>query len=567
MTKNPQYKSKLFLGQVLVNKGLITVSQLEQALDEQRKTGDMLGATLVRLGFVSEEDTLLPILAEQMDVDFVSPRTLSISADVLSRIPVKAAKYYKILPVRMESDALVVAMRDPADVHTVDDLSTISRCKIIPVLASEREILESIQEYYGVGAETIEKMMTGIVTSQEESMVESIDENSSDASISKFLNQILLQAYKEKATDIHIEPFEDELRIRTRIDGVLYDIKPPDNIRYFQDTLLSRIKIMSSLNIAEKRLPQDGRFKVKTQEQDLDLRVSFLPTPYGESCVIRILNSVKLYSFEELGIAGEERKHLDILLAKSHGIVFLTGPTGSGKTTTLYSCLAELNQLDTKVITIEDPVEYQMKGIIQIQVHPQIGLTFANGLRSVLRNDPDIIMVGEVRDSETAQIAIQMALTGHLVFSTLHTNDAASGVTRLMDMGIEPYLIASSIECFIAQRLVRLLCPSCKQPSLLTAEMIEDFNLDEAESRTKVYEAKGCPACRMTGYLGRQAICEFLMFNENIRSLVLKRASSSEINQMAVIDGMKSLRRHGWEKVAAGLTSPSEVLRITQVNH
>jgi type II secretory ATPase GspE/PulE/Tfp pilus assembly ATPase PilB-like protein len=566
MTKNPQYKSKIFLGQVLVNKGIISISQLEQALDEQRKSGQMLGAILVRLGFVNEEEALLPILAEQMGVDFVSPRTLSISAEILSRIPVKAAKYYKVLPIRLEDDGLVIAMRDPADVRIIDDLATIANMKIIPVLASEREILESIQEYYGVGAETIEKMMTGIVA-REEASVETIDESSSDASISKFLNQILFQAYKDKATDIHIEPFEEELRIRIRIDGVLYDIKPPDNIRYFQDTLLSRIKIMSNLNIAEKRIPQDGRFKVKTQEGDLDLRVSFLPTPYGESCVIRILNSVKLYSFEELGIKGDERKHLDTLLSKSHGIVFLTGPTGSGKTTTLYSCLAELNKDDTKIITIEDPVEYQMRGVIQIQVHPQIGLTFATGLRSVLRNDPDIIMIGEVRDFETAQISIQMSLTGHLVFSTLHTNDAASGITRLMDMGIEPYLIASSIECFMAQRLVRLLCSTCKRPTQMTSEIIREFHLDDQDRKSTIYEAKGCPACRMTGYLGRQAVCEFLIFNEHIRALILKRASSSEINQQAVLDGMKTLRRHGWEKVAAGLTSPSEILRVTQENN
>jgi len=558
--------SKISLGQVLINKGIITVTQLEQALTEQRKTGKMLGTVLVSLGFVSEENTLLPVLAEQLNIDFISPRTISIPPEVLSRIPVKAAKYYKVLPFRLEGDRLVVAMANPMNTQTVDDLSTIARSKVVPVLASEKEILEAIHEYYGVGAETIEKMMSGI-QAQEEETVESIDESTSEASISKFLSQILLQAYKDKSTDIHIEPFEDELRIRTRIDGVLYDIKPPDNIRFFHETLLSRIKIMSNLNIAEKRIPQDGKFKVKAQEQDLDLRVSFLPTPYGESCVIRILNSVKLYSFNELGITGQEKEKIDFLLEKPHGIIFLTGPTGSGKTTTLYSCIAQLNKEDAKIITIEDPIEYQMKGVIQIQVHPQIGLTFASGLRSILRNDPDVIMVGEVRDFETAQIAIQMSLTGHLVFSTLHTNDAASGITRLMDIGIQPYLIASSIECFIAQRLVRLLCPSCKQPIKLNDVMIHDFNLNEQEIKTTVYEAKGCENCHMTGYSGRLAICEFLILNDEIRSMIIKHASAGEINNKAVEMGMKSLRRHGWEKVAAGLTSPSEVLRITQENH
>ncbi|MBF0490278.1 MAG: Flp pilus assembly complex ATPase component TadA [Candidatus Omnitrophica bacterium] len=566
MTKIPPYKSKLLLGQILINKGVVTVSQLDQALAEQRKTGQMLGTVLIRLGFISDEQELLPIVAEQLNVDCVYPRSLSINPEILSRLPVKAAKYYKVLPIRFEQDGLVVAMCNPGDVRVIDELATIAKSKIIPALASEREILESIQEYYGVGAETIEKMMTGMQRVQEDSAVESIDEGSSEASISHFLNQILFQAYKDKATDIHIEPFEDQLRIRTRIDGVLYDVKSPDNIRYFQDTLLSRIKIMSNLNIAEKRLPQDGRFKVKAQEQDLDLRVSFLPTPYGESCVLRILNSVNLYSFPELGIVGSEKKQLDQLLNKSHGIIFLTGPTGSGKTTTLYSCLAQLNNEDSKIITIEDPIEYQMRGVIQIQVHPQIGLTFAAGLRSILRSDPDVIMIGEVRDSETAQISIQMSLTGHLVFSTLHTNDAVSGITRLMDMGIEPYLIASSIEGFIAQRLVRLLCPSCKRPAQITSDIIRDFNLNEQEQHATVYEAGGCKNCRMTGYWGRQAICEILILSDEIRSMVMRRVSGADIKQKAILEGMKTLRRHGWEKVASGVTSPSEILRSTQEN-
>ncbi|MBI4310042.1 MAG: Flp pilus assembly complex ATPase component TadA, partial [Candidatus Omnitrophica bacterium] len=349
-----------------------------------------------------------------------------------------------------------------------------------------------------------------------------------------------------------------------RIDGMLYDAKVPDNIRYFHDTLISRIKILSNLNIAEKRLPQDGRFKVRVENTDLDLRVSFLPTSFGESCVVRLLNAFRLYNFDELGFSGQERRRLDALLNKPHGIILLTGPTGSGKTTTLYSCLAAVNTGDTKIITVEDPVEYQLKGVVQIQANAPIGLTFATALRSILRNDPDVIMVGEVRDFETAQIAIQMSLTGHLVFSTLHTNDAASGITRLIDIGIEPYLIASSVECFIAQRLVRQLCPDCKQSTPFTDAIKKEFDLNQTDAIPVVYEAAGCKKCRMTGYAGRQAICEFLLLDDQLRAMIVRRAASGEIKRQAVAAGMKTLRRHGWEKVAAGVTSPSEVLRVTQ---
>jgi len=443
----------------------------------------------------------------------------------------------------------------------------VAHAQIQPVLAGERDIIEAIREHYGLGAETIERMMSDTqMMTADAPATESIDESSSEASISQFLNQILFQAHRDSATDIHIEPFGGELRIRYRIDGVLYDAQVPENIRFFKEALISRIKILSNLNIAEKRLPQDGRFKVKVENTDMDLRVSFLPTSFGESCVIRLLNSFRLYNFEELGIVGPERKHLDLLINKPHGIIFLTGPTGSGKTTTLYSCLAAVNAEDTKIITVEDPVEYQLKGAVQVQANSAIGLTFAAALRSILRNDPDVIMIGEVRDFETAQIAIQMSLTGHLVFSTLHTNDAASGVTRLIDIGIEPYLIASSVECFLAQRLVRLLCPLCKVVTPFTDIIRSEFELSHITQDPVIYEAVGCKSCRMTGYSGRQAICEFLVLNEKTRSMVTARATSREIKHQAILDGMKTLRQHGWEKVALGLTSPSEVLRVTEDN-
>jgi len=561
-------KPHVYLGELLVKKGVITSQQLLDALEEQKKTGEPLGATLIRMGIISEELAFLPSLAEKFNISFISLKSTVISQEALTRLPAKVVNHYKIFPVKFENGTLTVALGNPWDIAILDDLAMLARAHIEPVLAGEKDIIEAIREHYGLGAETIERMMSDTqMMTADAPVTESIDESSSEASISQFLNQILFQAHRDSATDIHIEPFGNELRIRYRIDGELYDAQVPENIRFFKDALISRIKILSSLNIAEKRLPQDGRFKVKVENADMDLRVSFLPTSFGESCVIRLLNTFRLYNFEELGIVGSERKQLDVLIKKPHGIIFLTGPTGSGKTTTLYSCLAAVNAEDTKIITVEDPVEYQLKGVVQVQANSAIGLTFGAALRSILRNDPDVIMIGEVRDFETAQIAIQMSLTGHLVFSTLHTNDAASGITRLVDIGIEPYLIASSVECFLAQRLVRLLCPACKKLTPFTDNIKNEFELGHLISQDPViYEAVGCKECRMTGYSGRQAICEFLVLNEKMRSMVTGRASSRDIKQLAVLGGMKTLRQHGWEKVALGLTSPSEVLRVTEDN-
>ena len=560
-------KSRIYLGELLVKKGVITPQQLQDALEEQKRTGQLLGAVLIRMGIVSEEQAILPSLAEKFNISFISLKSIVVSQEALTRLPAKAVNHYKVFPVKYENGILTVAMGNPWEVAVLDDLAMVAHAQIEPVLAGEKDIIEAIREHYGLGAETIERMMSDTqMMTADAPITEAIDEASSEASISQFLNQILFQAHRDSATDIHIEPFGNELRIRYRIDGILYDAQVPENIRYFKEALISRIKILSNLNIAEKRLPQDGRFKVKVENTDMDLRVSFLPTSFGESCVIRLLNSFRLYNFEELGIVGPERKHLDLLINKPHGIIFLTGPTGSGKTTTLYSCLASVNAEDTKIITVEDPVEYQLKGAVQVQANSAIGLTFAAALRSILRNDPDVIMIGEVRDFETAQIAIQMSLTGNLVFSTLHTNDAASGVTRLIDIGIEPYLIASSVECFLAQRLVRLLCSVCKKTTPFTDIIKSEFDLGHITQDPVIYEAVGCKECRMTGYSGRQAICEFLVFNETTRSMVTKRATSREIKQQAITDGMKTLRQHGWEKVALGLTSPSEVLRVTEDN-
>lgn len=485
-----------------------------------------------------------------------------IPSDVIQKIPAKFAMYYKVMPVAYDESGLQVAMTDPSDIEVLDDLAAGIGLPVNPVAAEEKDILDAIRKYYGIGAETIETMMREAEpTSLPETTVTRIDDAGADASISRFLNQILLEAYQKRATDIHAEPYEDELKIRFRIDGVLHNAKPPADIRHFKDYIASRIKVLSNLNIAEKRAPQDGRFRVRAENIDLDLRVSFLPTPFGESIVLRILNTTKLYSLEELGLQPEEQDVLENLIAKPHGILFLTGPTGSGKTTTLYSCLSRINTEDRKIITIEDPVEYQLKGITQIQINTVVGLTFAQGLRSMLRHDPDVMMIGEVRDVETAEIAVQIALTGHLVFSTLHTNNAAGGVARLLDMGIEPYLITSTVECFIAQRLVRVICPHCKQHM---PEPFFGFKGVEEKTPVPVYGGKGCDHCGQTGFLGRQAIYEFLVLDEDVRKLIVERASAEQIEKCAAIKGMRTLLHSGMEKIRAGITTPQEILRVTK---
>lgn len=554
------------LGPLLVDKHIITPEQLGLALKKQEETGKELKVILLELGFIDDETAILPVLAYEMGVAYVPLRDIEISAEVIKKIPAQFVSYYQVIPLRLENDTLTIATTRPWDIHLLDEIGLVVNARLNPVLSGQREILEAIRRYYGIGAETIERMMDAappVVQAARE--VTNIEETQSEASVSKFFNQILLEAYRDRATDIHIEPFEGGLQVRYRVDGVLYDARVPPDIKHFREAIVSRIKILSNLNIAEKRMPQDGRFKVCVGDIDLDLRVSFIPTPYGESVVLRILNTARLYSLEELGLSEREKGLLEGLIKKPHGILFLTGPTGSGKTTTLYSCLAHINTQEKKIITIEDPIEYQLKGIIQIQVNPAIGLSFAHGLRSMLRHDPDIMMVGEVRDMETAQISVQIALTGHLIFSTLHTNDAAGGVTRLLDMGVEPYLITSTVEGFIAQRLVRIICPKCKAPVQVTPEMIKDFGLEADISSTRdVYGGRGCKACNFTGFSGREAIYEFFIFNDALRHLIMERATAGRLKERAVESGMRTLRQAGWEKVRKGITTIQEVLRVTQ---
>ena len=560
-------KKTILLGERLIQKGLISYKDLDLGLKEHQRTGQFLGTTLVKLGFI-EEDKLYPVLSEQLKIPYLKIKDLAIPHEVFEKVPAKYACHYKLIPVKFEKDTITIAVADPLDVRTLDDLKLLLGCDVAGVLATESDINEGIKKYYGIGAETIEEIVdTGDRTEEialETRKTENIEDLVEDASIIKFVNQILVQGVKDGATDIHIEPYEDELKVRYRIDGVLYDVSVPANIRYFQAAIVSRLKIMAHLDIAERRLPQDGRIRIRVGNNELDLRISILPTQFGESVDIRILSSAMLYSLKNLGLLSSDLDILEKLIKKPHGIIFVTGPTGSGKTTTLYSCLSKINKKDKKIITIEDPIEYQLKGVTQIQIHPRIGLSFAAGLRSMLRHDPDIMMVGEVRDFETAEITIRVALTGHLVFSTLHTNDAAGGITRLLDMGVEPYLAASSVECFIAQRLVRLICPQCKVKKKLDKKLLEGFKIKDDARNVTIYESKGCEACKFSGYKGRTGLYEFLVMNEDICELALQRASSDQIKKKALELGMHTLRMDGWEKIKRGLTTIDEVMRVTE---
>lgn len=564
-------KDSILIGQMLIEENIITPEQLDTGLKEQKKNNDFICATLVKLGF-SSETKIFEVLSQHLNIPYIKLKDKEIALETVQKVPAKFASHYKIMPIEFKDNFLLIAMTDPLDIRALDDLRLLLNLDVKPVLASEPEIIDAIRKYYGVGAETLEKIIAAKAPFEELRMekdtVEDLEVMAEDASIIKFVNQILSEAIKDKATDIHLEPFQDELRTRFRIDGILYDTNIPDTIKYFHRAIVSRIKIMARLNIAERRLPQDGRIKIKINEEELDLRVSTLPMAFGEAVHIRILNSGSFLDLEKLGLSSDGLKIIEVMIKKPHGIIFVTGPTGSGKSTTLYASLSRINSSAIKIITIEDPVEYQLRGVNQIQVNHQIGFDFAAALRHMLRHDPDIMMVGEVRDFETAEIAIRSALTGHLIFSTLHTNDASGAVTRLLDMGVEPFLVSSSLECLIAQRLVRIICPNCKTPLKPenkkevfeeTKELIEFDSL-----KTELYEGKGCEKCRFTGYRGRTGIYEILTITEPIRELILNRASSQQIKQKAVSEGMRTLRQDGLQKVLKGITTFTEVMRVTQ---
>ena len=562
-------KDGINIGELLVVERAISPEQLQAALQEQEKSHESLWAVLIRLGFAPEEK-ILTSLSRLLNIPYVRLREKNIDPSIIEKVPAKFASHYKVIPVELQDNYLLIAMNDPLDIRILDDLRLILATEVKGVLASEKDIMESIRKYYGVGAETLEKMIDQKPIAEESKAaggghVEDVENMAESASIIKFVNQILSEAIKEHASDIHLEPFHNELRTRFRIDGVLYDINTPETIKYFQPVIVSRIKIMSALNIAERRLPQDGRMKIKVNEEELDLRISIIPTAFGEAVHIRILSTKFFLEMEKLGLLPQDLSIIESAIKKPHGIIFVTGPTGSGKSTTLYAALAKINSSAIKIITIEDPIEYQLRGVNQVQVIPQIGFTFATALRHMLRHDPDVMMVGEVRDYETAEIAIRSALTGHLVFSTLHTNDAAGAVTRLLDMGIEPFLVSSSLECLIAQRLVRLICPKCKVSVNVNPELLGHLkDMEVHPDKISLYEGKGCQECRFTGYRGRIAIFEILTVTEPVREMILNRASSQQIKQKAVSQGMRTLRKDGLEKVIRGLTTLTEIIRVTQ---
>ena len=560
----PPVKQRRPLGDMLIERGLITADDLDRALTEQKRTGEFLGGILTRLKLLTHEQ-LLPVLSEQVGIPYVQLAQARITPEALAKVPPKFASRYRIMPLALTNGSLQVAIADSFDIQTLDELKLLLNCDVKPVLADQREIQEAIQRHYGIGASAVERLLDagGGHETSTASLAEDLSAKPDDASVISFVNQLMLSTVRERATDIHIEPFDQTLRIRQRIDGVMYEIPIPTDLVKLHQAIVSRIKVMAQLDIAEKRLPQDGRIKVRLDGQELDLRISVLPTNFGESVEIRVLSSTMLLSLQQLGLGVDHLDALVKLIEKPHGIIFVTGPTGSGKTTTLYSCLNKLNVPNVKIITIEDPIEYQLLGITQLQVHPKIGFSFSQGLRSILRHDPDIMMVGEVRDPETAEITIRSALTGHLVFSTLHTNDAAGGVTRLLDMGIEPYLVASSVLCFVAQRLVRVVCRACEEERPAPPGLREEFQL-QGEVPKMLRYGRGCQECKGTGYKGRTAIYEFLALNETVQHLVLRRASSHEIAQAAQQAGkMRTLRQDGWQKIQDGMTTPQEVLRVT----
>jgi type II secretion system protein E len=513
------------------------------------------------------EETFLQKLASVLGWEFLDLRKLNVPTEARNKISTKVAFQYYVLPTNHHDGKLQVAVSNPFDTGMLNAVQFDAKMPVEFALAPKSEIDKALKKYYGVGAETLDELQKDdepielLVAEDKE-----ITEGDQEASVIKFVNQIIWEAYKDRSTDIHFEPAEDELRIRYRIDGILHQTPMPPQLKRYQAAIISRIKVMSGMNIAEKRLPQDGRINVRIKGEEIDIRVSTVPTVYGESVSLRLLTRGKIFlTLDKLGFAPQEEAALREIILKPHGIMLVTGPTGAGKSTTLYACLSTINSVTKRIITIEEPVEYELKGINQIAVRSDIGLTFAMGLRHILRQDPNVIMVGEIRDLETAEIAIRAALTGHLVFSTLHTNDAPSAFTRLIDMGIEPFLVASSVEAVLAQRLVRNICPACKTERKVEPDFLRKIGFPEHEiGTTKFYQGAGCEECRQFGYQGRQGIYEMLLVTEALRPLIMNRAPATTIAQKAIEEGMRTLRADGWIKVKAGRTTLEEVLRVTQ---
>ena len=560
------------LGELMVESGIITADQLAQAQKEQKSTGEEISQILVRLGFVAKAN-ILRCLAEQLEVPFLDLNDYRIDPKAVNSLSKETAYNLKVIPVFQIGNVLTLAMTDPRDVTVIDRVRAETGLEIEPAVSSETEIRAALEQYYGPSTVFDQSIDEVIQKIQEEKPAEEVSERQAEklkelaeeAPVVKLVNLIISQAIRDRASDIHIEPEEDTLRVRYRIDGVLHEaFLPPKNL---QAAITSRIKILAEMDIAESRVPQDGRFQAKIDDYEVDIRASTLPTVYGENVVLRILDKTSvLIGLEDMGLTHELLEKLKKILASAYGIILVTGPTGSGKTTTLYSALQSLNTLEKNIITIEDPVEYRLKLIRQAQVNPKAGMIFASGLRSILRQDPDIIMVGEIRDSETAKIAVQAALTGHLVLSTLHTNDAPGALTRLTEMGVEPFLTASATVGVIAQRLVRKICPKCKQGYTPTENFVRELGIAANGKKLSFYRGAGCSACKRTGYKGRLGIYEIMTMDEEIRELTLSAAPSDQIKKAALRNGMKTLRQDGLLKALKGVTTVEEVLRATNLD-
>jgi general secretion pathway protein E/type IV pilus assembly protein PilB len=582
------------LAQRLAQQGQLSEAELPRVAEAHAANPDIpLHQLLIDKGF-AKEDHVLAALADEFGLEVVDLTQKHVADETLKAMPLKIVHRHNLMPIERENGTLVVATGDPYDVYALDELQTLTGLAIQPVLASPREISRLIKTHFGVGGDTVAALAAEKAKDDIE-LLEDIEADDSElakqaqeASVVKLVNEILVEAANERASDIHVEPEEKTLRIRYRIDGLLQTQILPPEITRFQNAIISRIKIMSRLNIAEKRLPQDGRIKMRVQGREIDVRVSIIPMIHGEGIVMRLLDKGRMvFNLANVGMLQNIYGTFKQLIDRPHGIILVTGPTGSGKSTTLYSALNEIKDEATKIITVEDPVEYQQPGISQIQVHHKIGLTFAHALRSILRHDPDVVLIGEMRDMETAESAIQASLTGHLVFSTLHTNDAPSAITRLIDMGIEPFLVASTVEGVMAQRLVRTICPDCKEsftpdidelpidfptgkaaeemgvPGLAMAPAHKDGDGHARGQVPLLYKGAGCRACRQTGFRGRTGIHELMVSNDPIREMVVTRVNAGVIRHEAMKSGMKTLRQDGWRKVLMGTTTVEEVARVT----
>jgi type IV pilus assembly protein PilB len=566
------------IGQILVDLGFMTEDRLKQVLVEQKKrTGEMFGKIAVEMGFVQEEH-VVQALAEQMSMQVVDLSAARIPPEILNYIAAPMAQMYRVIPLKFEDDTLTVAMCDPQNLAVRDELRNLLGDNIRGVVASESEVLRSLEKYYSEESESVESLVeqmesdaalakAAMAVSGEGAIdLTNVEALADSAPVRKLLNMVMLLAIKDHASDIHFEPFEDEFRIRIKADGVLYEMVPPP--RHLSFAITTRIKVMANLDIAERRLPQDGRIELTVGGHPVDLRVSVLPTMFGESTVLRVLDrTVTSLSLESVGMDTPTLKAFREVIEKPNGIILVTGPTGSGKTTTLYAALSELNRLEDKLITTEDPVEYDIDGIIQCPIDQSIGVTFAACLRAILRQDPDKILVGEIRDIETAEIAVQASLTGHTVFSTLHTNDAPSTVTRMRDMGVPPFLIVATVEAILAQRLVRKICTECKEEVKASSDLLFDLGLTEEEVKgKKFHRGKGCAKCNNTGYKGRFGLFELMVMNDDLREMIMRNASRDELRDAARSYGMVTLRQAGMNAVFDGITTAEEVVRETIVD-